>query len=144
MPNKVHPESTGRWGGINSHVLSLPFTSARTPIQGASAPPHPANPSLAGSGPVGGIPATPEPWRPRGARLGAGEGREKGTRLRAGGGRSRRAPAQDEGGSRGRRDALLRGAGWWAGVPCAARARRWRRLAGAGVRDAAQGMGGHE
>lgn len=64
--------------------------------------------------------------------------------LRAGGGRSRRGPALDEGGSRGRGDALRRGAGCWAGISCAACARRWRRLAGAGVRDAAQGMGGHE
>ena len=112
-------------------------------MQGASAPPHPANPSLAGSGPVGGIPATPEPWLPRGRRSGAGEGREEGTRLRAGGGRSRRGPAQDEGGSRGRGGALRRGVGCCAGVPFAVRACRWRRLAGAGVRDAAQGMGGH-
>lgn len=144
MPNKVlrtHREMEG--GGKNSQVLSLPLSSARTPMQGASAPPHPANPSLAGSGPVGGIPATPEPWLPRGRRSGAGEGREEGTRLRAGGGRSRRGPAQDEGGSRGRGGALRRGVGCCAGVPFAARTCRWRRLAGAGVRDAAQGMGGH-
>ncbi|XP_041589388.1 translation initiation factor IF-2-like [Vulpes lagopus] len=38
---------------------------------GASAPPHPAHPSLAGPGAAGGVPATAEPRRPRG---GGGEG----------------------------------------------------------------------
>lgn len=143
VPNKVHPESTGRWGcghQLACTVAAPQLRSHADPGRRCTARPRK---SLARRGATGGgIPATPGPWRPRGGRSRAGEGR--GGRVLACGlgaaavaGVLRRTRAGPGG-------ALRRDAGCWAGVPCAARARRWWRLAGAGVRDAAQGMGGHD
>lgn len=64
--------------------------------------------------------------------------------LEAGGDCGRRSRAQGEGSSRRRLGALRRGAGCWVAVACAPRARLWRRLVRAAVREAAPGMGGRE
>lgn len=146
VPNKVHPESTGRWGGGHQLACTVAAPQLRShadPGRQCTARPRQVPRSQRRDG-----------WRhPRdagalaaaGRALGGrgGEGRGGGRVLACGLGAAavagvvRRTRA-------GPRGALRRDAGCRAGVPCAAGARRWWRLARAGVRDAAQGMGGHD
>lgn len=128
-------------GGASTLIYSLcPSPPSTRRIKGASAPPHPANPSLT-KAEAGG--RSPSDARARAAAPGAtlfppaagstgtlsgrsgarqGEGGGCSTCLEAGGVGGRRSRAQDAGGSRPHLGALPRGACCWAAVPCSLRA----------------------